>query len=352
MADNISQRDTSFKLSDDKLDELFIKEVDSVTKIVEQLPKNDVLLSICSRWFKIFQKAKPKEKFARNYMLLLLHHQLNEGNTLGFPFTDARSFQRDLITLHQMSMTLQRNKSVDDESSGRSVCSSAKSNIQNSSSSSHSHLNSDIDVQQLEQANNQLMEENDLLVRQLQALLVKKKSLLQRQWDCKNEMDSLRAKSAMYAKELSYMKYIFSCSIVTALQLFNPSQTPPLTKEPIYFITLFNVLCDSEEDRAQIQELDQQFGKLLRDNIDHNMRKAMLLQLEKEYYKLKEKASKHYKEVVKHEEETQLKNLTIMATKYFMVLHNLFADTFKGHNRVRKKVLKYLQQYMEQAKEL
>lgn len=352
MAANISERDASFRLTDDKLDELFIKEVDSVTKIVEQLPKNDVLLSIWSRWFKIFQKAKPNEKFARNYMLLLLHHQLNEGNTLGFPFTDARSFQRDLITLHKMSMTLQQKKSVDDESSGRSACSSAKSNIEKSSSSSHSHWNSDIDVQQLKQVNKQLMEENDLLVRQVQALLVKKKSLLKRQWDCKNEMDNMRDKSAMYAKELSYMKYIFSCSIVTSLQLFHPSQTPPLTKEPIYFITLFNVLCENDEDRAKIQDLDQQFGKLLRGNIDHNMRKAMLLQLEKEYDKLKEKASKHYKEVVKNEEETQLKNLTIMASKYFMVLNNLFADTFKGHKRVRKKVLKYLQQYIEQAKDM
>lgn len=352
MAANISKSSSNFRLSDDKLDELFIKEVDSVTKIVEQLPKNDVLLSICSRWFKIFQKAKPNEKFARNYMLLLLHHQLNECNTLGFPFTDARSCQRDLITLHQMSIALQRKKAVDDEGSSGSVCSSAKSNIQNSSSSSHSQWMSDIDMQQLEQVNNQLMEENDLLVRQLQTLLVEKKSLLQRQQHCKAEMETLRDKSAMYAKELSYMKYIFSCSIVTALQLFHPSQTPPLAKEPVYFMTLFNVLCDSEEDRAQIKELDQQFGKLLRENIDHNMRKAMLLQLEKEYHKLKDKASKHYKEVVKHEEETQLKNLTIMATKYFMLLNKLFADTFKGHKRVRKKVLKFLEQYMEQAKEL
>lgn len=352
MAANISKSSSNFRLSDDKLDELFIKEVDSVTKIVEQLPKNDVLLSICSRWFKIFQKAKPNEKFARNYMLLLLHHQLNECNTLGFPFTDARSCQRDLITLHQMSIALQRKKAVDDEGSSGSVCSSAKSNIQNSSSSSHSQWMSDIDMQQLEQVNNQLMEENDLLVRQLQTLLVEKKSLLQLQQHCKAEMETLRDKSAMYAKELSYMKYIFSCSIVTALQLFHPSQTPPLAKEPVYFMTLFNVLCDSEEDRAQIKELDQQFGKLLRENIDHNMRKAMLLQLEKEYHKLKDKASKHYKEVVKHEEETQLKNLTIMATKYFMLLNKLFADTFKGHKRVRKKVLKFLEQYMEQAKEL
>lgn len=351
MAANNTERASSFKLSDDKLDELFVKEVDSVTKIVENLPKNDVLLSICSRWFKIFQQAKPKEKFARNYMLLLLHHQLNEGNTLGFPFTDARSYQRDLITLHQMSMSLQRKKTPDDDSSRRSI-SSSKSNTQNSSSSSNFQWVNNINVQQIENASNQLIEENNILAAELQALKSEKEILLQRQWECKTEINTLRDRSTVYAKELTYMKYIFSCSIVTVLKLFDPTHSPPLTKEPIYFTTLLNVICDDEKDKAKIEELDQRFGKLLRENIDHNMRKAMLPQLEKEYNKQKEEVSKHYKEAIKHKEEIQLKKLTEMSKQYFTRLRNLFVESFKGNKHLRKKVLEFLQQYMEQAKEL
>lgn len=351
MEANTSERASKFKLSDDKLDELFVKEVDSVTKIVENLPKNDVLLSICSRWFKIFQQAKPKEKFARNYMLLLLHHQLNERNTLGFPFTDSRSYQRDLITLHQMSMSLQRKKTLDDDSS-RGSSSSDKSNIQNSSSSSNFQWVTNINEQQVEKANNQLIKENNILLSELQALQSEKKVLIQRQWDCKNEIETLRDRSTMYAKELSCMKYIFSCSIVTVLKLFDPAHSPPLTKEPIYFTTLFNVLCDDEHDKAQIKELDQQFGKLLRDYIDQNLRKAILPQLEQEYNKQKDEVSKHYKQVIKYKEEMQLKKLTHMSKKYFTGLRNLFVENFKGNKHLRKKVLEFLQQYMEQAKEL
>lgn len=330
MASNNTARASSLKLSDDELDELYLKEIDSVTKILENMPKNDLLLSICARWLKIFEKAKPKEKFARNYMLLLMHHQLNEGDTLSFPFTDV-------ITLHEMSTSLKGGKTLYNDSS-----SSSKYNTQNTSSLSS------LNFQEIENTNKKLIEENNLLTLELQALKSEKKMLLQRQWDCKEEMKIMQAKRTIYARERSYIKYIFSCSIVTSLKLFDPTHMPPLTKEPIYFKTLFKVICEDEKDKAKIEELDQRFGKLLRGSIAHNLRKSIIPQLEKEYDKEKEKAVKHYKEVIKQKEEMHLELLTQKSKQYFTRLRNLFDENFGGSTHLRKKVLDFLQQYIEE----
>jgi len=95
-----------FSLTEEKLDDLFVEEVASVVKLVGRLPAKDQIAPICTRWLHIFQQSTPKERFSRNYMLLLLHKQLNEQKTLTYPFTNPKTSQMDLPTIHQMSLKM------------------------------------------------------------------------------------------------------------------------------------------------------------------------------------------------------------------------------------------------------
>lgn len=62
-----------FSLTEEKLDDLFVQEVVSVVKLVDMLPDKDNIVPTCTRWLNIFQQSTPKERFSRNYMLLLLY---------------------------------------------------------------------------------------------------------------------------------------------------------------------------------------------------------------------------------------------------------------------------------------
>ncbi|XP_034485422.1 uncharacterized protein LOC117790198 [Drosophila innubila] len=324
-----------FPLTDEKLDELFVKDIDSVTRIVEKLPKNDTILATCTRWFQIFQHATHDEKLARNFMLLLMHKQLNDRNTLCYPFTDARSCQRDLRTLHKMSMRLAKGDSIDDDAC--ETCGSIEYSTPSSEATCTTNPRS-----HLEDDNQHLIQLNSSLARELQALQSEKEQLLQRRQLCLANIKTLHDCSIMYQKEISYIKNIFFCSAITALKMFANAK-PSITDRPQYFITLFNVLCENEQDRQQIKQLDEMFGHLLREHIDHNTRETMCQQMSLEFDSLRAKVSKQYKSIIENQQTILLQELRLSGMKDLMLLKKLFMDSFKGDELVKCKVIKFLQ---------
>ncbi|XP_064552801.1 uncharacterized protein LOC135438408 [Drosophila montana] len=336
-----------FALTDEKLDELFVKQVGSVTQIVEKLPRNNVIMSTCARWFKIFQHATPEEKFARNCMLLLLHKQLNDQNTLSYPFTDARSCHRDLRTLHQMSIALQHTRgSVDDDDDCDSFCSieySSPISIHSSGISCRENV-----LQRLENANLLLAEQNAAISDELQVLQLEKESLLECRQNFYAKAEALRNHNNMYCKEIGYMKHIFACSAVTALKLF----VEPTFAEPIhYFVTLFSVLCEDEHDREHFEQLDKQLERLLHAHMDYYTRLSIQYQVGRAYEEMRAKVSKRYKKVLKMLEATRVEELSLAGMRYLMMLRKLFLDSYKGDEHSVRAVLMFLQERHDELAE-
>ncbi|EDW59316.1 uncharacterized protein [Drosophila virilis] len=336
-----------FALTDEKLDELFVKQVGSVTQIVERLPRNSVIMSTCARWFKIFQHATPEEKFARNCMLLLLHKQLNDQNTLSYPFTDARSCHRDLRTLHQMSIALHHTReSVDDDDDCNSFCSMEYSSPISIHSSGIS-CREDV-LQRLANANKLLAEQNATMSGELQVLQLEKESLLQRRQSFHAKAETLRNQNNMYGKEIGYMKHIFACSALTALKLF----VEPTFAQPIhYFVTLFSVLCEDQHDRAHFEQLDKQLGRILHAHMDYYTRLSIQYQVGRAYDEMRAKVSKRYKKVLQMQEATRIEELSLVAMRDLMMLRKLFLDSYKGDKHAERAVLKFLQERHDELAE-
>ncbi|ALC47450.1 CG14383 [Drosophila busckii] len=332
-----------FALSEEKLDELFVKEVRSVTKIIDKLSCSDAIVTMCTRWFQIFQQATPKEKFSRNFMLLLLHKQLNDRNALGYPFTDVRNCQRDLRTLHQMSLNQAKGDSfcsVDDDAC--ETCNSLEWSSIGSLRSSEVSCGAS-HYMRLEDANRQLIEQNAKLLKELKAC----KAELQEQQEQREQYESLKQilsnKIYLYEKETSYMKDIFAGSAVTTLEVFAKLQLP-LT-QPNYFHSLLSVLCENTSDEKKLQQLDSQFAQLLHAHMDkyiHMQRPALMQQVGKDYDGLRSKFSQRYNEVFKAQTEAQLQLLSLTAMRYLTLLRKLFLDSFKGQRSVTQAVLKFL----------
>ncbi|KAL7729943.1 hypothetical protein ACLKA6_009252 [Drosophila palustris] len=329
-----------YPLSDEKLDELFVKDIGSVTSIVEKLPKNENMLPICTRWFHIFQQATDDEKLARNFMLLFMHKQLNDKSALCYPFTDPRSYQRDLKTLHKMSIRLQTGGSIDDDAceTGYSKKFSPSSSVRSTESISSKNRNLRIkdDIQKLKQLNSSL-------ARELQELQLKKERLLQSRELCLTNIMTLHDYSRMYHKEISYMKNIFSCSAITALKMFADLAKSSTVEHTQYFMTVFKVLCENQQDRKQIKQLDELFGHVLRERIDHKTRETMCQQMSIEFDSLRANVSKKYKKIIENQEDIQSQELCLSGMNYLMLLKKLFMDTFHGDVHVKSKVITFLQ---------
>ncbi|EDW14391.1 uncharacterized protein LOC6572824 [Drosophila mojavensis] len=343
-------------LSDETLDELFVREVGSVTKIVEKLPSNAVMAT-CTRWFKIFQAADPEERFARNCMLLLLHKQLNDDNTLSFPFTDARSYQRDLKTLHQMSLTLHHaDGSVDDvnkDDNRNGDANTEDSPTMDTSSPFSSHSPEVCCVEnslRLEIANKVLMEQNKEMLRELQELEAEKEKLLTHRENLEATNETLRDHNKLYSKEVGCMKHIFACSSLTALKLFSQ---PQFMERPNYFVTLFSVLCDDARDRAHFEQMDIKLGSLLRDHMDYYVSLTTRDQISRAYYEMHASVCKRYKQLIRMQEETAVHQLSLMTMRYLMTLRKLFLDTHKQDKGVEQLALDFIQyNYNDLAKGL
>ncbi|XP_023163637.2 uncharacterized protein LOC111594532 [Drosophila hydei] len=344
------------ELTDETLDELFVKEVGSVVKIVENLPSN-VAMATCARWLKIFQQATPAERFARNCMLLLLHKQLNDNNCLSYPFTDARSCQRDLRALHKMSLLLQHTESsVDDANNNINWDDNADSddndNIDTSSqiSSLSLGMNYEENLLRVESDNKVLMEQNKEMAKELQALQSQKESLLRHREGLKAKAETLREQVKLSSKEIDCLKHIFSCSAVTALQLF---RLPDFMEYPNYFVTLFSVLCEDEQDRVHFELMDFKLGRILRSHMEYYVSLTTRDQINRAYKEIHEKVTKRYKKDIKMQEETQLHDLSLITMRYLVTLRQLFLGSYKGDSHVEQLVLNFLQyQYNEIAEAL
>lgn len=323
-----------FPLSDEKLDDLFVKNVNSVTKIVEKLPNNDITLTTCTRWFQIYQEATHDEKLARNFLLLLMHQQLNDKDVLSYPFTDPRSSQRDLNTLHRMSMRLQNRESMDDDDydTNESIdCSTACSGMSNI----NPHLGP-------EDAKRQLIQLNSKMAKELHALQVEKERLLQRRQLSLANIKTLNEQSAMYQKEITYMKKMFLCSTITSLKMFTDGN--PLTANTLpYFATLFAVLSETQQDIEQITRLDEMFAQTLRKHVARKIRETMCQQMNMEYDELRSKVRKQYNKIIENQVALQSQELSLSAMKNLMLLKKIFIESFKGDENVKSKIVTCLQ---------
>ncbi|TDG48366.1 hypothetical protein AWZ03_005111 [Drosophila navojoa] len=343
-------------LSDDTLDELFVREVGSVMKIVEKLPSNAVIAT-CTRWFKIFQAADPEERFSRNCMLLLLHKQLNDDDTLSFPFTDDRNYQRDLNTLHQMTLMLdQADGSIDDGTTDDNQNGDANTEDRptvDTSSPFSSHSPDVCDAEnslRLEVANKVLMDQNKEMLRELEELEAEKEKLLTYRESLEATVEKLSNHNNLYSKEVGCMKHIFACSSVTALKLFNQ---PEFMDRPNYFVTLFSVLCEDARDRAHFEQMDIKLGRLLRDHIEYYVTLTTRDQITRAYYEMHTSVCKRYKQLIRMQKETALHELSLMTMRYLMTLRKLFLDTYNRDKGVKQMALDFIQyNYNDLAKGL
>ncbi|XP_017039981.1 uncharacterized protein LOC108087218 [Drosophila ficusphila] len=323
-----------FSLTEEKLDDLFVEEVTSVVKLVGRLPARDQIVPTCTRWLNIFQQSTPQEQFSRNYMLLLLHKQLNDQSKLSYPFTDSKSSHMDLRTLHQMSLKMVNNP--EPQSSGEE-------------NSDEEELSSFSSCENLELANRRLIDENAALSKELQELQ-----------DLFNKLQAKREKNAksiqmqteeihMLDKENRYLKRIFACSSINALKQLCTGKDPSA-----FFDTLYSVLCKDESDFQQVKHFNEHFKALLNAHIDHyrrQQRAPLMTQASQEYDKLRAKVSKRYKNELGLKLDAQIQELTLSAMRYLTVVRKLFLETFEGKPSTKKAVVKFLEQSYEQMNE-
>ncbi|XP_017111008.1 uncharacterized protein LOC108134984 [Drosophila elegans] len=331
-----------FSLTEEKLDDLFVEEVASVVKLVLRLPEKDQIVPTCTRWLNIFQQSKSKERFSRNYMLLLLHKQLNDRRTLCYPFTDPNSSRLDLRTLHQMS--LQKHNNTEHPDSGEDVACRSDKSLDEEDLSSFSSYES------LEVANQRLINENAALATELQELQCQIEKLQAKRERSESLIQMQSEQIYMLDEENRYLKRIFACSSINALKQLCNGQDPA-----VFFDTLYSVLCEDDSDYQQVKHFNEQFKALLRDHINHYQRvqRAPLLeQASQRYDKLRSKVSKRYKTVLGLKLDAQSQELTLSAMKYLAALRKLFLATFEGKSNTKKMVVKFLQQSSEEISEM
>ncbi|XP_060647447.1 uncharacterized protein LOC132785380 [Drosophila nasuta] len=315
-------------LSDYELDKLFVKQISSVTRIVKNLPENDAVLSACTRWFQILQKAKKDEKFERNYILLMLHRQLNDSDTLGFPFNDER--QNELQTVYQMTLKPADSDDNDDD-------------IQASSSSSNCRCIACTDSKshQNEDQYQRLSRLNDTLGKELQVLQSKLNILTERRKLCLVKIDDMQKANRMFQKDIDNMKKIFLSSPVTALKKLT------LNECPRFFSLMFKGLCQSAQDNEKFRQLDERLEQVLREHINHRSREAVWQEITKEYDALRAEFDRRYKKIIEDQETTQFQELSFYGKKCLMILKTLFIDSFNGEKQLKSNVIAYLDKQYE-----
>ncbi|XP_016976621.1 uncharacterized protein LOC108042721 [Drosophila rhopaloa] len=326
-----------FSLTDEKLDDLFVEEVASVVKLVDRLPEKDRIVPICTRWLNIFHQATAKERFSRNYMLLLLHKQLNDRSTLGYPFTDPNKSRMDLRTLHQMS--LQKDNKADHPDNGRPDKSFDEEDLSSFSSS-----------ESLEVANHRLIDKNAALTKELQELQCAIDKLQAKQEKSEKSIQMLSEQIYMLDKENRYLKRIFACSSINALKQLCTGQDPA-----VFFDTLYSVLCENDSDYQQVKHFNEHFKNLLQAHINHYQREQrapLLEQASQRYDILRSKVSRRYKNVLGMKMDAQGQELTLSAMRYLTVLRKLFLATFEGKPSTKKAVVKFLQRSYEEMSEM
>ncbi|EDV49294.1 uncharacterized protein LOC6553566 [Drosophila erecta] len=323
----------SFSLTEEKLDDLFVEEVVSVVKLVGLLPDKDHIVPTCTRWLNIFQQSTPKERFSRNYMLLLLHKQLNDQKTLGYPFTWPGSFQLDLRTLHQMSLEL---GDKTNNPGGEDVV-----DCKSDESLNEEELSSFNSCENIEEANRRLVEENAALSKESQKLQCLIEKLELKRAETEHAIKRQNEQIYMLDKEKQYLKRIFACSSINALKQLCNGQDPAM-----FFDTLFSVLCEDVSDHQQVKHFNEHFKTVLHAHMDHYRRhqRALLLdEASQSFDNLKAKVSKRYKNVLGMKLDAESQELALSAMRYLSVLRNLFIDTFKGKPTTKKAVVKFLQ---------
>ncbi|XP_016950650.1 uncharacterized protein LOC108024942 [Drosophila biarmipes] len=331
-----------FSLTEEKLNDLFVEEVASVVKLVGRLPAKDQIAPICTRWLNIFQQSTPRERFSRNYMLLLLHKQLNEQKTLAYPFTHSKTSQMDLPTIHQMSLKMD-NKAEHQSGAIGDECKSSES-------LDEEELSSFSSCENLEQANLRLVDENTELSKELQELQSTFEKLQVKRDKSEKAIQMHCEQIHMLDKENRYLKRIFACSSIYALKQLCTGQDPGL-----FFDTLYNVLCEEESDYQQVKHFNEHFKALLNAHMEHfqrQQRAPLLEQVNKRYDKLRSKVSRRYKNVMAMKLDAQGQELTLSAMRYLTVLRRLFLETFEGKASTKKAVVKLLEQSYDQMSEM
>ncbi|XP_017084551.2 uncharacterized protein LOC108116922 [Drosophila eugracilis] len=326
-----------FSLTEEKLDDLFVEEVASVVKLVDRLPDKDLIVPTCTRWLKIFHLATPKERFSRNYMLLLLHKQLNDHRSLGYPFTNPDSSDMDLRVLHEMSLK-----------TGNTEHPIGKYDVQ--CKSDGEEFSSFSSCENLEEANCRLVCENAELSKELQELQGLIEKLQMKRDKAEKAIQIQNEDIYMLDRENRYLKRIFAGSSITALKELCTEQNTAL-----FFDTLYKVLCEDESDVQQVKHFNEHFKALLQAHMDHYQRvqRAPLLDEASQMYdKLRSKVSKKYKNVMAMKLDAQGQELILSAMRYLTVLRKIFLATFKGKPSTKKAVVQFLQQSYEQMADM
>ncbi|XP_033162743.1 uncharacterized protein LOC117142695 [Drosophila mauritiana] len=327
-----------FSLTEEKLDDLFVQEVVSVVKLVDMLPDKDNIVPTCTRWLNIFQQSTPKERFSRNYMLLLLHKQLNDHKSLGYPFTWPGSLQMDLRTLHQMSLK-------PNPANGKDVV-----DCKCDESLNEEELSSFSSCENIVEANSRLVKENTALSKELKELQCLIDKLQVKQAADKHAIKRINDEIYMLDKENRYLKRIFACSSITALKKLCHGQDPGM-----FFDTMFRVLCEDVSDHQQVQHFNELFKILLHAHMDHyrrQQRAPLMEEASQSFDNLKAKVSKRYKNVLGMKLDAESHELTLSAMRYLTVLRKLFYATFDGKASTKKAALKFLQHNYELMSEM
>ncbi|XP_033244278.1 uncharacterized protein LOC108154171 [Drosophila miranda] len=315
------------------LDEMYVKEVNNIAKMIVKLPARDHLVPTCTRWLNIFHNASPEFRFERNWMLLQLHTQLNRKSNIGYPFTDPTSFHMDLRALMQRSDEMRESNDVDDDNLESGV-SPEKSTI------SMSELDSDI-----HERNQQLLKENAALRSELKKLQGLEDELQQRKHKLKKmEMETRDAEEDMQ---------ILASSATMALKLLCTKEDANAKSQ--FFKTLFSPLGQDEKDLAQVEKLDTMFDTLLRDSINgykQKQRDLVVQEVSVKYDNVVADSIEHYGKIMERKLVAQEKELAQSALRYLEVLRKHFVWKYMGNDSTKEAVLKFLKRSCQQMSEI
>ncbi|XP_034137943.1 uncharacterized protein LOC117589821 [Drosophila guanche] len=317
-------------ISAERLDELFVEKVVEVGKMIVKLQGKDHIIPICNRWLNIFHQASSEERFERNWLMLQLHSQLKRKSTIGYPFTDPRSYQMNFRALKERCEHRPKSHNDNSETLARKRVSATSISL------------GDVDI---EACNQQMLQQNAALSSELKELQLMEKKLLQ------SRKNSKKMHKETLAEEGDMQVLAFSAT--TALKLLSTKADAKVKSQ--FFKTLFSPLCPDEKAVEQVEQLDTLFDALLRGRIvdyKHQQRSLVVQQVCTDYDKLLAGAREHYGKVIERKLAAQEKELALTSLRYLEVLRKHFVMNYTGNDSTKEAVLQFLQQSCQQMSEV
>ncbi|XP_017042667.1 uncharacterized protein LOC108089070 [Drosophila ficusphila] len=289
------------------LDRHFALQVRNLIKLLKDTNVSEKDLETSQRWLRHLKQVEPKDKYARNCMLLMINDQLEQSGKLRKPITEVENMDRcmDELLNEYKRMALGEQPPVEDEvqetntnavsqDGGSSRCAEEVSsvenhNVENNAVENQIVENNIVEYDSLKQANQNLLKEIDSL--HSRTLETEKHYRSRSQMFEKTMAEKVKAGKPELQQEALYQ----ACREAIVLLRNWPGDTIPLN----FLANCLEPLIRNElVDVSQISELD----RTLQDTLNEMVKEACMRR-DKNVRILYDYVLKHQDDVLKEKEE-------------------------------------------------